>query len=95
MEQNQALDILVQAVNIAHERGAYKLAEAGLVAQAVAVFTSPAKEKKGPDPTVVAEEPGDKEENEDDDEEEEEVPPKTKSRWFSRGSVFARGLGIK
>ena len=39
MEQNQALNVLVQAVNVAQKRGAYKLDEANVIAQAVSVFT--------------------------------------------------------
>jgi len=39
MEKNQALNILVQAVNIAQKRGAYDLKEASAIAAAVSVFT--------------------------------------------------------
>jgi len=38
MEQNQALNVLVQAVNVAQKRGAYNLDEASVVATAVSVF---------------------------------------------------------
>ena len=40
MDQNQALSVLVQAVNVAQSRGAYSLKEAGTIAQAVAVFST-------------------------------------------------------
>jgi hypothetical protein len=39
MEQNQALNVLIQAANIAQSRGAYKLDEANVIAQAVSVLT--------------------------------------------------------
>ena len=43
MDQNQALNTLVQAVNLAQQRGAFNLKEAALLANAVQVFT-PAEE---------------------------------------------------
>jgi hypothetical protein len=39
MEQNQALNLLVQAVNLAQKRGAYSLEEASVLATAVSTFT--------------------------------------------------------
>ncbi len=44
MDQNQALNTLVQAVNLAQQRGAYNLKEAAVLASAVQVFTPPAEE---------------------------------------------------
>mgnify|MGYP003628063469 CR=1 FL=1 len=43
MEQNQALTVLVQAVNLAQKRGAFNLDEARAVADAVTIFTTPAQ----------------------------------------------------
>ena len=40
MEQNEALNLLVQAVNLAQQKGAYSLQEAAAIAQAVQTFTS-------------------------------------------------------
>ena len=48
MEQNQALDVLVQAVNLAQKRGTYNLNEASIIAAAIAVFV---KEKPTEEPT--------------------------------------------
>tara|TARA_R110002020_G_scaffold18560_5_gene64615 strand:+ start:43 stop:228 length:186 start_codon:yes stop_codon:yes gene_type:complete len=39
MDQNQALNTLVQAVNLAQQRGAFNLKEAAVLANAVQVFT--------------------------------------------------------
>ena len=38
MEQNQALNVLVQAVRVAQKRGTYNLDEASTVAAAVSTF---------------------------------------------------------
>jgi len=50
MEQNTALQTLVQAVQVATKRGAFELAETPVIAEAVAVFTKkeeePVKETK-------------------------------------------------
>tara|TARA_R100001082_G_C4255796_1_gene113423 strand:+ start:51 stop:230 length:180 start_codon:yes stop_codon:yes gene_type:complete len=43
MDQNQALNTLVQAVNLAQQRGAYNLKEAAVLSSAIEVFT-PAEE---------------------------------------------------
>lgn len=40
MTQEQALQILVQAVQIGQAKGAYTLEEAGILAQAVSVFVT-------------------------------------------------------
>tara|TARA_R110000824_G_scaffold67377_4_gene174469 strand:+ start:3264 stop:3458 length:195 start_codon:yes stop_codon:yes gene_type:complete len=45
MDQNQALNLLVQAVNLAQKRGAYSLEEASMVAAAAMVFTKPTEER--------------------------------------------------
>ena len=45
MDQNQALNTLVQAVNLAQQRGAFNLKEAAVLANAVQVFTPPAAEE--------------------------------------------------
>ena len=42
--QQQALNVLVQAVQVAQKRGVYSLDEAGLISQAVAIFAPPAEE---------------------------------------------------
>ena len=44
MDQNQALNTLVQAVNLAQQRGAFNLKEAAVLSSAVEVFTPPAEE---------------------------------------------------
>ena len=38
MEQNQALNVLVQAVRVAQKRGTYNLDEASVIAAAVSTF---------------------------------------------------------
>lgn len=40
MEQNQALNVLVQAVKVAQKRGTYNLDEASAIAAAVGAFTT-------------------------------------------------------
>jgi len=52
MEQNDALNVLVQAVNLAQSKGVYSLQEAAVITQAVAAFT-PAEESV--EATTVAE----------------------------------------
>ena len=42
--QQQALNVLVQAAQVAQKRGVYSLDEAGLIAQAIAVFAPPEEE---------------------------------------------------
>ncbi len=44
MNQNEALNVLVQAVNLAQSKGAYSLQEAAAITQAVSTFitTEPA-----------------------------------------------------
>ena len=56
MDQNQALNTLVQAVNLAQQRGAFNLKEAAVLANAVQVFTPPAEESDEPEETTEAEE---------------------------------------
>ena len=41
MTQQQALEVLVNAVKVAQKRGAFELEEAPIIAQAVAVFIPP------------------------------------------------------
>ena len=60
MDQNEALNLLVQAVNLAQQKGAYSLQEAAAIAQAVQTFT-PSQEQGSPD--VTAELADDAEEN--------------------------------
>ena len=45
LTQEQALNLLVQAVRVGQAKGAYSLEDAALLAQAIAVFTPPAEEK--------------------------------------------------
>jgi hypothetical protein len=40
MNQNDALNILLQAVNVAQAKGAFSLEEAAVIAQSVNVFTA-------------------------------------------------------
>ena len=40
MNQNEALNLLVQAVNLAQQKGAYSLQEAAAIAQAVQALES-------------------------------------------------------
>ena len=40
MNQNEALNVLVQAVNLAQSKGAYSLQEAAAITQAVSTFIS-------------------------------------------------------
>ena len=40
MDQKAALTLLVEAVNLAQKRGVYSLQEAGVISQAVSVFTT-------------------------------------------------------
>ena len=56
MNQNDALSVLVQAVNLAQAKGAYSLQEAAMITQAVTAFTSTeqaatAATAEEPDPT--------------------------------------------
>ena len=45
--QEQALSLLIQAVRVAQSKGVYAIEDAGLLAQAIGVFTT------NPDPTPV------------------------------------------
>ena len=45
LTQEQALNLLVQAVRVGQAKGAYSLEDAALLAQAIAVFTPPAEAK--------------------------------------------------
>ena len=47
MEQNQALNVLVQAVRVAQKRGAYNLDEAKAIATAVSAFVTQAENIEG------------------------------------------------
>ena len=52
MDQSQALQVLIEGVNVAQKRGAYSLEEAGALLHAVSAFTRPiqtAKRKRAPD----------------------------------------------
>ena len=44
MDQNQALNTLVQGVNVAQQRGAFNLKEAAALSSAVEVFVPPTEE---------------------------------------------------
>jgi hypothetical protein len=58
MEQNKALEILVNAVQVAQKRGAFELAEAKLVAEAVEVFVKKPEALATPvEATKVSDEP--------------------------------------
>ena len=46
MDQQQAILVLVQAAQLAQSKGVFSLQEAGLVAQAVAVFAPPAENQE-------------------------------------------------
>jgi len=46
MDQQQAILVLVQAAQLAQSKGVFSLQEAGLVAQAVAVFSPPAENQE-------------------------------------------------
>ncbi len=54
MNQNEALNLLVQAVNLAQQKGAYSLQEAAAIADAVQTFT-PAQEQGAPSLDIVEE----------------------------------------
>ena len=60
MNQNEALNLLVQAVNLAQQKGAYSLQEAAAIAQAVQTFTPPQEQAMA---DVAAELAEDTEEN--------------------------------
>ena len=55
MNQNEALNLLVQAVNLAQQKGAYSLQEAAAIADAVQTFTPP--QEQGVPSLDVVEEP--------------------------------------
>jgi len=57
MSQQQALEVLVQAVTVAQKRGAFNLDEAGVIANAVNVFV--------PAPAPVDDEPEESEDTEE------------------------------
>ena len=44
MDQNQALNTIVQGINVAQQRGAFNLKEASVLADAVEVFVPPPEE---------------------------------------------------
>ena len=55
--QEQALSVLIQAAGLAQKRGTFDLAEAGLISQAVAIFTpDPVPEELDPEPEASEEE---------------------------------------
>ena len=45
---NQALNVLVQGVELAQKRGAYNLQEAEILSQAVKLFSAPVQLEEGP-----------------------------------------------
>ena len=47
MDQKAALTLLVEAVNLAQKRGVYSLQEAGVISQAVSVFTTSSNVNSG------------------------------------------------
>jgi len=59
MNQNEALNLLVQAVNMAQQKGVYSLKEAALLADAVETFQPPQTQPE----TVAVEEMAGEEEN--------------------------------
>lgn len=46
MTQEQALQVLIQAAQLAQSKGAFTLQEAGIVAQAIETFSKPVEEVK-------------------------------------------------
>ena len=56
LDQQQALNVLVQAAQLAQKRGAFDLNEAGVVASAVNTFMPPAPEEVEEDVEEVSEE---------------------------------------
>lgn len=55
MNQQQAIEILVQAARVANKRGAFELEEAEQISAAVKVFTTPPQSNQDlTDPTVEA-----------------------------------------
>ena len=66
MDQQQALTVLVQAAQVAQSKGVFSLQEAGVVAQAVATFTSSAP-PQGEDPSEDMEPTEDEQEAGDSD----------------------------
>ena len=54
MDTNQALNVLIQAVNVAQKRGAYNLQEASTISNAVSVFvTEPSSEIETTDEEAI------------------------------------------
>lgn len=52
MNQQEALEILVQAVRLANKRGAYEIEESEQIAQAIKVFSQPQPQpESNQDPT--------------------------------------------
>tara|TARA_Y100000310_G_scaffold180322_1_gene180217 strand:- start:3001 stop:3189 length:189 start_codon:yes stop_codon:yes gene_type:complete len=47
MDQNQALNTIVQGINVAQQRGAFSLKEASVLSSAVEVFVPPTEETEG------------------------------------------------
>ena len=47
MDQNQALNTIVQGINVAQQRGAFSLKEASVLSSAVEVFVPPEEETEG------------------------------------------------
>ena len=60
MDQNQALNTIVQGINVAQQRGAFNLKEASVLASAVEVFVPPEEAEEafseGEETTEVTEE---------------------------------------
>jgi len=55
MEQNQAVEVLIKAVQLATRRGAFELAETEVILQAIKVFTQNVDTPKEESKTVEAE----------------------------------------
>lgn len=56
--QETALRILIQGVNLAQSRGAYNLSEAGLLDKCIKMFRRPADEQQQPvEETTITDEP--------------------------------------
>jgi hypothetical protein len=55
MDQNQALNTIVQGINVAQQRGAFSLKEASVLSSAVEVFVPPEEETEGEESSEDAE----------------------------------------
>ena len=51
--QEVALKVLIQGVNLAQSRGAFNLSEAGLLDKCIKMFTRPPQESQQPEDVVI------------------------------------------